>query len=99
MTKQPFSTPLAVAIIRNRYVVVDGRNVALATISTDQMNQAGIAAYFAKAPKRDAVCAELLDALKQGADCLQDVATMRGGWAWEEVIETMRAAIAKAKKD
>ena len=40
---------------------------------------------------------ELLEALNQTVQCLEDVATLKGGWAWEEVVTEARAAISKAK--
>ena len=46
-----------------------------------------------------AAAPELLEALNQTVQCLEDVATLKGGWAWEEVVTEARAAIAKAKGD
>ena len=37
---------------------------------------------------------KLADALRQTADCLEDVANGKGGWAWEEVLQEARAALA-----
>jgi hypothetical protein len=34
---------------------------------------------------------EALEALEETADCLEDVATGKGGWAWEEVLDRARA--------
>ena len=31
--------------------------------------------------------------IKQGADCLEDVAQGKTGWAWEEVLTEMRTAL------
>ncbi len=31
-------------------------------------------------------------ALREGAKCLEDVASGKGGWAWEEVIQSMDLA-------
>ena len=36
---------------------------------------------------------KLADALRQTADCLEDVANGKGGWAWEEVLQEARAAL------
>lgn len=53
-------------------------------------------------PDRDAnarliaAAPDMLAALKEGAQCLEDVARDEGGWAWEEVLDGMRTAIAKA---
>jgi hypothetical protein len=40
---------------------------------------------------------DLLIEIKHARACLHDVASGRGGWAWEEVLEAMDAAIAKAE--
>ncbi|MCW5615863.1 MAG: hypothetical protein KIT32_12140 [Rhodocyclaceae bacterium] len=37
---------------------------------------------------------KLKEALRLCADCLEDVASGEGGWAWEEVLNEARAAIA-----
>lgn len=41
---------------------------------------------------------DLLEALEQTADCLEDMMTEKGGWAWEEVLEQARAAVARARE-
>jgi hypothetical protein len=36
----------------------------------------------------------LQEALRQTADCLEDIMTDKGGWAWEEILQEARAALA-----
>ena len=43
-----------------------------------------------------AAAPDMYKALKECADALHDIATGKGGWAWEEVLDTARAALAKA---
>ena len=50
------------------------------------------AALIAAAP-------DLYKALKECADALHDIATGKGGWAWEEVLDTARAALTKATNE
>jgi hypothetical protein len=45
------------------------------------------------------VQSEMLAALQEASACLLDVASGRGGWAWEEVLDRMNAAITKATND
>ena len=42
---------------------------------------------------------KVADALRQTADCLEDVANGKGGWAWEEVLQEARAALAADGED
>jgi hypothetical protein len=60
----------------------------------DRATRAANASFIVKA----ANCHyELLDALKEGAECLDDMIAGRGGWAVEDVLRDMRAAISKAE--
>jgi hypothetical protein len=34
----------------------------------------------------DEMLKKLIETLQEGAECLEDVATEKGGWAWEEVV-------------
>ena len=43
--------------------------------------------------------ARLLAALKEGHDCLLDVGSGGGGWAWEEVAAAMHEAITTEEKE
>src|SRR5574343_1372520 len=41
--------------------------------------------------------AKLRELLRQTSECLHDIATERGGWAWEEVLDEARAALAETE--
>jgi hypothetical protein len=51
-----------------------------------------------RAPKRTDT-ERLRAALQECADCLEDVASGKGGWAWEEVLDNARAALDATKPE
>jgi len=42
--------------------------------------------------------ARLLSLLEQTTDCLEDIMTGKGGWAWEEVIQEAREIIKEVRR-
>ena len=54
-------------------------------------------AALIRAEKAEARIQRLTDALRETTECLHDVATERGGWAWEEVIDSSYAALAEGE--
>jgi hypothetical protein len=89
-------TPTPWKFRRSDWMVVqqDGKNNwHIAEIKPQGMQTYANAAFIVRAVNAHE---DLVAALKEGAECLQAVAIGKGGWAWEEVLETMHAALAKA---
>lgn len=41
---------------------------------------------------------ELKATLKEARDCIEDLGSGKGGWAWEEVIDRIEAALASVSR-
>jgi hypothetical protein len=44
-----------------------------------------------------AAAPDMYEALKTAYQCIEDLGNDRGGWAWEDVLQEIDAAIAKAE--
>lgn len=42
---------------------------------------------------------EIRDTLKEARDCIEDLGSGKGGWAWEEVMERIDRALSLSSQD
>lgn len=63
-----------------------------------EVSRQAIHEVAAEIERLEARNARLLAALKEGHDCLLDVGSGGGGWAWEEVAAAMHEAITTEEK-